>query len=1265
MARSRASRFAVWGFVVLLVLMALPILLWQIDPVRQAFVQRVLESISGRLEDGDIRVGRVDGSLLDGLQVEDLEYDRGGVRLEIARGEIEYALAPLLRRQARIDRLRLEGVRLSLSPEPATSPSEALGLRLPLRIDAPDIIVTDGRVRIASAAGEHELRIDRFAGGITAESDRVVLRVDDLRGSLVEPEVDVVSARGTVAATWRAGAPTPAIDVDRLQVKLPHSRLHADGAARFCAGEAVNLAFRAAPLDPRDTAAVGNPFAVPVSATVRATGTLDALQWSAALDSTAGNLRAEGSAGVPFEARCRPNWAGIDGAAAGTVAALAPAQLLSAELPDAARRTLLSLDFAGSVTDAGRPGRSLSANFEGRRSLLSGRPVRAFDGRLTWRERRIAGRVDLATEDSAAQVAGEVNLRSERYDGEIRLAGADPGVWLGSRWAGAVDVRARIEGAGFDPETLTASLEVTGGRLRIGGVRGRRLFFDVRARDGLLTVRRGELDTNVADLRVEGTAPLRPGREGALRALVRMENAQAVADLFPGAITEPVSGRAFARVVAEGTLERMRVDIRLRADAPRLGETQAGAVFLDAESADFRPRALAGSLQTTLRVPGLVVGGTMVGDVEAAVSVEGERPRFAGTLFVAIARAEERSRLRGEFTYRAGRQTIVMDELALAFGGTRWQNEGRLVIESHSGPGGRNWTIENLALTSEGQRVALDGSLQGDGTLDVELLLNRLQLEPIADLTAAEDQLTGELNGSLQLTGTFERPTVTGAISAVDLRSGTVELDVLTATFGLDEGVLDTEIRLVQRAGTGMLRADLRIGVPGLTADDDWRQAPLEGTVQAEDLRLALLDAWIDEATFPAGRITVDLRVAGTLSDPQVEGVAQLREGAVRVAVTGVTYEDVRGDLFFQRGTAALRNFSARTGEGRLLAQATVDLTDPLNPGALAGEITARRFQAVDTRLAGGTVDARLSLVGSWREPVLVGGMTIRELEIRPRSGERELEPLEFSLPGLHVLGESKAPSQDVDRRQVRAPFFERVAVHVTIEAGRDVWVRADDMNLEWRGDLLVFKQAGEEYLRLVGDLESVRGFVVVQGRRLRLERGLVTFMGTAVLDPRLDLNLSYETPEYDITARVRGTIAMPRIELSSDPPLEDADVLAVLLFGRPFSELDQGEQTAMRDRVGAAVGGVAAGQLTRLLGARLPIDVLEVRTGDATTEGPGFGVGKYVTEDIFVQYVQRFGADADSELRLEYYFARRWLVVSSVGTSGESAVDVFWETAF
>jgi translocation and assembly module TamB len=196
------------------------------------------------------------------------------------------------------------------------------------------------------------------------------------------------------------------------------------------------------------------------------------------------------------------------------------------------------------------------------------------------------------------------------------------------------------------------------------------------------------------------------------------------------------------------------------------------------------------------------------------------------------------------------------------------------------------------------------------------------------------------------------------------------------------------------------------------------------------------------------------------------------------------------------------------------------------------------------------------------------------------------------------------------------------------------------DMNVTVGGDVQVRKSAGGQVI-LVGTVQTVRGFYDFQGRRFELARGgQIRFIGTPQINPEIDVTATRLIPNTGVEARVRitGNAQTPELTLSSNPPLEESDILSLIVFNRPINELGTGERSSLAATAGGIATGFLAAPLGDSIGKALDLDLFEITTSTEEGDfGAGLTLGQQVGDRAFLKLRQQFGERNISEFLIEY----------------------------
>jgi translocation and assembly module TamB len=216
---------------------------------------------------------------------------------------------------------------------------------------------------------------------------------------------------------------------------------------------------------------------------------------------------------------------------------------------------------------------------------------------------------------------------------------------------------------------------------------------------------------------------------------------------------------------------------------------------------------------------------------------------------------------------------------------------------------------------------------------------------------------------------------------------------------------------------------------------------------------------------------------------------------------------------------------------------------------------------------------------------------------------------------------------------------------------------------VELAGDLSLVLNRGQP--RVDGQLHAVRGTFSFLGSSFEVDRGVATFYGTESIDPDLDLMLSRRKGDVKAIVRVTGRTTAPAIALSSEPPMEEADVASYLLFGRASTDLDREQTGLLQSQASAALQLYAMPGLQRELGQRLGLDVVQVRQRDDATEQMSVVVGKYLSPRALLKYDQGLDRTDDFTIDLEYWLTRHLRVETTTSRQNQSGVILNWSADY
>jgi translocation and assembly module TamB len=220
------------------------------------------------------------------------------------------------------------------------------------------------------------------------------------------------------------------------------------------------------------------------------------------------------------------------------------------------------------------------------------------------------------------------------------------------------------------------------------------------------------------------------------------------------------------------------------------------------------------------------------------------------------------------------------------------------------------------------------------------------------------------------------------------------------------------------------------------------------------------------------------------------------------------------------------------------------------------------------------------------------------------------------------------------------------------------VFARGRGLDSEWKGELRV--SGGADEPAITGKLSLVRGRVNFLGKRFTLKRGSIVFDGLAPRSAKLDVLAEASAKDMTAWLQLSGTVAAPKVDLSSEPSLPSDEILSRLLFGRSITNITpvQAIRLAQAVNVMARGDGFDFLERTRRL---LGIDQLEVKQAGDDPREATLSAGKYVTEKVYLEVERGIGAQS-GKATVELELTPNISVETEVGANSEGGVGLNWK---
>ncbi len=381
------------------------------------------------------------------------------------------------------------------------------------------------------------------------------------------------------------------------------------------------------------------------------------------------------------------------------------------------------------------------------------------------------------------------------------------------------------------------------------------------------------------------------------------------------------------------------------------------------------------------------------------------------------------------------------------------------------------------------------------------------------------------------------------------------------------------------------------------------------------------------------------MEITGDWDKPRIYGGMTLVDGAIGLKEYPQRISSLNGYLYVDNDKVVLQKLSGKVGGG------DVDISGIL----YLRKFSFKRFY-VEAKLANITTSVskdfnvnfggNILYKGTPESQIVSGDITINNARYRER-----VEWKSWLL---------KAKATEKIRSEISN--LEKAELNIKITAKNNISIDNNVARAMFSADMVlrgtIFRPI------LFGRLESREGTVYFRNNQFDILHASADFADPRRINPIIEISAETTVKGYKIKMNLEGQLEHFNMSLSSDPPLKEMDVLALLTVGQTGSELKGLE------------GGIGAGEATSFVTGKMQ-DVMEERLKTITgldrfqvdpyvskssgTVEPRVTVSKrLLSEKIFVTYTTSVGTIEEQIIKVEYFMGKN---VSLIGVRDERGI--------
>ena len=838
------------------------------------------------------------------------------------------------------------------------------------------------------------------------------------------------------------------------------------------------------------------------------------------------------------------------------------------------------------------------------------------------------------------------------------FAGLDPSVVTGNArlagmLSGSVDADTTIRSYA---QGVTVDSVDTAGRVDLGTSTIGKLAIESAVVDGRYSNREGQLtqlQVTGPDVNVTGQGTIALNDTGASNLTLHAETSslERVGEI----VDRPLKGSALVDATITGNARELTAKGTLTGSDIGYGDHEALSLTSTFTATVPDLAAERASVQANSTATFLEVAGQKINTLTAETTYAASRLAFK-----AVAQEGRRQLAAGgSVVLHPDHQEIHVDDLGLRSEQIEWRTPPGASAAIRYG--GNRIEVKNLQLTNADQRISADGVIGSSGeTLRVRA--ENVDVAQLDTLLLGDGRVSGRLTADAQVSGSPSALRVSSNFALTPGAFRTFKFEALSGTVDYAPAGVALDVRLQQTptawiTAKGLAPTTLFRPTPPDAATHDEARAGgvVDIAVESSAIDLGIIQGLTPYVTNVTGTMQANVRITGTGYDPHAEGAVDITGGAFEIPQLGTRYTGLDTHLDLQPDVVTVREFKILDSRGFPMTVGGTLAVHERTVGAVNITLQSEAFEVVDNTLADLKLNTNLKLTGEIRKPKLEGTVAVEngtihlaELIEQTTANPYSTEATDAGLVGADEAARATPPQPAATEAERSPSLFSALDLDIDLSVPNNLVLRGNelrpanapidigDMNVTVGGNVRARKAPGEA-LRLVGDINTVRGNYTFQGRRFEILRdGRIRFAGVDELDPSIDIRARRIISGVETFVRVQGSMKQPELSFSSNPPLDQADILSLIVFNQPINELGEGQQVSLAERATSLAGGYLATGLSRSISNALELDEFEIQTGERGF-GPTLSVGEQVGEHFFFRVRQGFGDAQATELILEY----------------------------
>lgn len=564
---------------------------------------------------------------------------------------------------------------------------------------------------------------------------------------------------------------------------------------------------------------------------------------------------------------------------------------------------------------------------------------------------------------------------------------------------------------------------------------------------------------------------------------------------------------------------------------------------------------------------------------------------------------------------------------------------------------GDGWTASPTTISYGSGSARMTGRW-GAGNSNLVMALTKMPLS-LLDIAYPDLGLGGTVNGTVKLTQSGSQvPVGEAKLTVNDLTRSGLILTSAPVDLGLNIAISQRNAAargiIKSPGGKTIGRFQGRVtGLGGGRWQDELMRKPLFAQARFNGGAESLWRLTGVETFDLTGPVAASADIGGSLANPQIEGQVRTSNARLESPLTGTVVTNIKTVGRFDGSRLVLPKVTGVTaGGGTVSGSGSFNFAVPPGEGiGIIMDVNVQQAALIARDDFAATVTGPIKIRSSPDGGLISGDVTLNRSFFR--FGQAAAAA---SLPDIKT--------REINRRADERPLQIRGRpwrFALTADVPNRLQVEGLGLDSEWRANLKI--SGPVDNFIMIGTANLIRGNYTFAGRRFRLERGRIRFVGNQPVNPILDIEAEANLTGLNATINVTGTGNQPEIAFTSIPALPQDELLSRVLFGASIANLSAPEAVQLAAAVASLNSGGGLDPINQLRKA-VGLDRLRILPSDTSTgSGTSIAAGKYITRRVYVELIT--DGQGYSATQLEFQITRWLSILSTISTLGRQSANV------